>query len=138
MTMTPLANEIEALRKTYAAHNRKDVGAAVEIFDPEVTWIEPSHYPEGGEHHGIEAVKALLTRALAKWAEGECTPERFVAVGDKVLVVVHIHVRGKGKTDFIDGEHGSVYTFRNGKAIEMRIFDETPDAFEWVGLPYQE
>jgi ketosteroid isomerase-like protein len=132
--MTSLATEIEGLKKTYAAHNRNDVAAAVEILDPEVAWIEPAHYPEGGTHHGLEAVKALLTRALATWAEGGCTPERFIVAGDRVLVVVHIHVRVKGQAEFIDGEHASVYTFRDGKAIEMRIFDETRDAFEWIGL----
>jgi uncharacterized protein len=122
----------EALRETYAALNRNDIEATVRILDPQIAWIEPPEY--GVTCHGLEAVKAHLAQARDNWAEGGCEPERFVVAGDKVLVFLRIHVRLKHETEFREGRHAAIYTFRNGKAIEMRIIDDERQALEWVGV----
>jgi ketosteroid isomerase-like protein len=132
--LTPsLAAETAALRETYAALNRNDIKAAIEAFDPRITWIEPADYPSGGTYHGLAAVKAHLSRARATWAEGSCEPERFVVAGDKVIVFLRVRVRLKAETEWREGAHAAVYTFRNGKAIEMRIIDDEREALEWAG-----
>ena len=131
------AAETLSLRETYAALNRGDIEATVKAFDPEIAWIEPAHYPGGGTVHGLAAVKAHLSRARATWAEGLCEAERFIVAGDKVVVFIHVRVRLKHKTEFGEGRHAAVYTFRNGKAIEMRIFDDKRQALEWAGVEAQ-
>ena len=130
-----LAAATEALKKTYSALNRNDIEAAVEILDPQIAWIEPPEY--GKTCYGLEAVKAHLAKARGTWAEGSCEPERFVVAGDKVVVFLKIHVRLKHETEFREGRHAAVYTFRDGKAIEMRIIDDERQALEWAGLEAQ-
>jgi ketosteroid isomerase-like protein len=122
--MQPLAAEIEALRATYAALNRNDSPSAVLPFDDDIDWIEPAEYTGGTSCHGRAAVEAHLKKARATWAEGSCEPEQFLSAGDKVVVILHVHVRLKTETQFREGSHAAVYTFRNGKAIEMRIVDD--------------
>jgi len=95
-------------------------------------WIEPAEYPGAGTYTGLEAVKAHLSSARAAWGEGTCKPERFAVAGDKVVVFLHVRVRLARETEWRDGHHAAVYTFRNGKAIEMRIFDDTRQAVEWA------
>ena len=97
---------IEALRETYAAINRNDIPAALEIFDPQIEWIEPSESPEGGTTHGLADVKALHSRSLATWAEGGCEPERFIVAGDKIIVFVHVRVRLKDNVEWLEGRSG--------------------------------
>ena len=130
----PLAAETEALREAYAALNRNDIPAMVKSFDPEIDWIEPAEYTGGGTVHGLAGVQAHLSRARSNWAEGGCEPERFFAAGDKIVVFIHVRVRAKGHTDWVDGRHAAVYTFRDGKAIEQRIFDDMQEALEWAGV----
>ena len=129
----PLAAETEALRETYAALNRNDIEAAVRPFDPQIVWIEPSDYPMGGAHHGRATVHAHLAKARNTWAEGACEAERFIVAGDKIVVSIYVHVRLKHETEWREGRHAAVYTFRNGKAVEMRIFDDEREALEWAG-----
>ena len=130
----PLAAETDALREAYAALNRNDIETMVSAFDPEIAWIEPDDYPGGGTYHGQAAVEAHLSQARATWAEGRCEPERFVVAGDKVVVFIHVRVRLKDETEWREGRHASVYTFRDGKAIEQRIFDDERQALEWAGV----
>jgi len=128
-----LAAETETLKETYAALNRNDIEAAVMPFDPQIAWIEPSHYPLGGTYQGRAAVQAHLSHARSTWAEGTCEAERFIVAGDRIVVSIYVHVRLKHETEWREGRHAAVYTFRNGKAIEMRIFDDEHEALEWTG-----
>ncbi len=129
----PLEAETAAVREIYAAINRNDIEAAVRPLDPGVEWIEPAEYTGGATCHGRAAVAAHLSRARATWAEGTCEPERTIVAGDRIVVYIRVHVRLKAETEWREGVHAAVYTFRNGKAIEMRIFDDPREALEWAG-----
>jgi len=133
--LTPsLAAETEALRDAYAALNRNDIPAMVNAFDPQIEWTEPAEYPGGGTYQGHAGVMAHLSQARATWAEGSCEPERFIVVGDKIVVFLYVRVRLNHNVEWIEGRHAAVYTFRNGKAIQMRIFDDERQALEWAGV----
>ncbi|HEV8593429.1 MAG TPA: nuclear transport factor 2 family protein, partial [Pyrinomonadaceae bacterium] len=91
-------------------------------------------FPGGGTYHGIEAVKAHMSAGRSTWAEGSCEPERFIVAGDKIVVLIHVRVRLKDHTEWIDSRIADVYTFRNGKAIQFRTFAEEQQALEWAGV----
>lgn len=130
----PLATETEALREAYAALNRNDIPAMVKAFDPQIEWTEPAEYSGGGTYHGHAAVEAHLSQSRESWAEGSCEPERFLVADDKVIVFVHVRVRLKHEVEWREGQIADVYTFRNGKAIQVRVFADRREALEWAGV----
>ena len=129
-----LAAETEALREAYAALNRNDIAAAVKAFDPQIEWIEPAERLGGVVYHGRAGVKAHLSQARGNWGEGSCEPERFIVAGDKIVVFVYVRVRLKHESEWREGRLADVYTFRNGKAVEMRAFADRQQALEWAGV----
>lgn len=130
-SMTP---EMELVKETYAAINRNDVEAAVKAFDPQIERIEPPGFPSSGTYRGHAAVMAHISKGRNTWAEGGCEVERFIAAGDKIVAFVHVRVRLKDHTEWIDGRFADVYTFRNGKAIQFRTFGERREALDWAGV----
>jgi ketosteroid isomerase-like protein len=133
--LTPsLAVEMEALKEAYAALNRNDIPAMVKCFDQQIEWIEPAEWPGGGTYRGYAEVEAHLSQARSTWAEGTCEPERLIVAGDKIVVFIYVRVRLKQSTEWVEGRHASVYTFRDGKAIQQRIFDDMQQALEWAGV----
>ena len=130
----PLAAETEAIREAYAALNRNDIPGFVKVFDQQIERIEPADFPQGGTYHGLEAVKAHISKGRGTWAEGSCEPKRFVVAGDRVIVFVHVRVRLKHETDWREGRIADVFTFRNGKAIQFRTFADERQALEWAGV----
>ena len=56
-----------------------------------------------------------------------------LAEADKIVVCLHVRVRLKDQTEWIDGRFADVFTFRDGKAIHYRSFAETQEALEWAG-----
>ena len=127
----------EAIRDAYAALNQNDISGFMQILDPDIERVEPEGFPMSGTYRGLEVVKAQFIQARSTWAEGSCEPERFLIDGDKVIVYVHVLVRLKDKTDWIDGHIVDVFTWRNDKAIQFRTFAEEKEALEWAGVTDQ-
>lgn len=125
--------DIQLLRAAYAALNRNDIRPFVQLFDPRIEWIE-TDLPQGGIYRGLSAVETHLLAARATWAEGSCEPQRFIAAGDRIVVLLHVQVRLNHETDWREGHIADVFTFRDGKAIEKRSFTDGRRAMEWVGV----
>ena len=134
LNQTQTEQAIAELRDAYAAFNRGDIDAAVVPLSPQIEWIEPAEFPGGGAYHGIEGAKRYLTQSRAAAAEVISEPERFISFGDRIVVFVHARVRSEGSSEWQDVRLADVYTFRNGKATQMRAFADRKDALRWVGL----
>lgn len=124
---------IMALRAAYAAFNRGDIDAAVEPLDAHIEWSEPAEFPGGGTYQGREGAKQYLAQSRAAWAEVISEPEQFIAAGGRIVVFVHARVRSKNSSEWQEVRLADVYTFRNGKAIQMRAFADRQEALRWAG-----
>jgi ketosteroid isomerase-like protein len=133
-----LAAEANALREAYAAFNRNDIPAFVQILDPQIEWIEPVEFPGGGTYRGLNVVQAHLAKSRETWAEGSCEPERIIDAGDRIIQFIHVRVRLKEETDWREGQVTEVYTFCEGKVIQVRIFADSGQALEWAGVKASE
>ena len=130
----PLSAETAALKEAHAALNRGDVAGFMRIFDPQIEFIEPPEFPGAGTYRGIDAVLAHVTKSRAAWAEGSCTPLRITVAGDRILQLVHVHVRLAHETEWRTGEVTEAYTFRNSRVIQLRLFADHQQALQWAGV----
>lgn len=122
------------MQEAYDALNRNDIPGFLENFDQEIERIEPSGSPGGGIYRGIEALKALVELHRGNWAEGSCQPERFVVVGDRVVVFVHVRVRLKDETEWREGAYrADGFGFCDDKVTQFRTFLDRQQALEWAG-----
>lgn len=128
-----MSNE-EVVIKIYAALNANDIPSIVKHFDPQIERTEWEGTSSAGTFRGIKEVDAHFRQGRSTWAEGSCTPERFVSQGNKVVVFVHVRVRLKDKSEWNEGRIGDVWKFRDGKVIEFRSFMTTDEALHWAGV----
>lgn len=132
--MTDKSQEIAALRAAYAAFNRGDIEAAVQPLSPDIVWIEPQEFPGGGTYRGRDGAKQYLQQSRAGAAEVISEPERFILSGDRIVVFVHARVLAKPGEAWQDIRLADVYTFRGGKAVQMRAFADRKEALRWAGV----
>ena len=126
--------ETEALKQFFAAINRNDMQAMTKDFDPQIVRVEPKGFPTAGTYRGITEVQEHVTKGRGTWAEGTCEPEKFLESGDKVVVYLHVRVRLKGSTEWIDGRFADGFVFRHGKIIEYLTFGQRAEALQWAGI----
>jgi len=129
-----MSTEIEALAQLFAAINRNDMQAITKDFDPQIVRIEPEGFPTSGTYRGIAAVQEQITKGRGTWAEGTCQPEKFLVNKDKVVVYVHVWVRLKDSTEWIDARFADGFVFHNRKITQYLSFGERGDALRWAGI----
>lgn len=129
-----MSTETEALERFFAAVNRNDMQAITRDFAPEIVRIEPEGFATAGTYRGIAEVQAHVTKGRGTWAEGTCEPERFLEKADKVVVYLHVRVRLKDSTEWIDGRFADGFVFRNGKISQYLSFAERPQALRWAEI----
>ena len=125
---------IAGLRDAYAAFNRGDIDAAVQVLDPNVEWTEPPEFPGGGTYHGVDAAKRYLTLSRAGAAAVISEPEQLIPSGDRIIVYVHARVLPKDSSTWQEIRLADVYTFRNGRVTHMHAFANRKDALRWAGI----
>jgi uncharacterized protein (TIGR02246 family) len=119
--------EVEVVLAAYAAFARGDIAAAVRDLDPEVEWIEPITFPNGGRRVGPAAVAEYLGASRAGWKHlaSEPTARR---VGPEIVVVHRLHGILLDGTPH-DAEVADVFRFREGRIGRMRAYEAPEEAF---------
>lgn len=128
----------QILAAFFAAINRNDMEAMAAFFDPEIVRVEPEGFPTAGTYRGSATVKEHVATGRGTWAEGTCEPERILVHGDMVVVYLHVRVRLKDATDWIDGRFADGFVLRDGKITEFRTFGERADALRWARIEDRE
>ncbi len=112
--------DLDLVLDAYEAFARGDIDAAVADLHPEVEWIEPAEFHNGGHHHGPAAVAEYLRQSHAGWRELRSMPlaRRH---GDRI--VVEHHVEGV----LVDGTATQntvvdVFLVRGGKVVSMHAY----------------
>jgi ketosteroid isomerase-like protein len=132
----------------HSVYQRRDFGSADSNDDPaffdrnwrdyldeEFEYRGTGGYPEGelvfrGREGGAQ-VRAML---LDAWAEFRFEPERFIGVGDQVVVFVRFVGKGRASGVPIELPVAHVWTIRDGRLKSCWAYRDRSDALEAVGL----
>src|SRR5437879_8589246 len=108
--------------------NLGDMDALLDVFDPEVE-VRPalSTFLASMVYHGHEGVRTWYAETNEPWAELQAEPERFIAAGERTIVVVALHARVPGGRVDVGAEIAHVVTIRDGKIVRLDGYDQ-PDA----------
>ena len=105
-----------------------------ELFDPEIEVWESAELPgdlAGKGFANLARVKETLTDSFEEWS---IEPERFIDLGERVLVFVSFRVKGKGSGVPVDGPLIYLVTVRDGKVTAWGLFGDRSKALEAAGL----
>ena len=127
---------MEIVRRVYADWQRGNLGAAMQLFDPEIVF--ESFMPDSQEWivaHGVEEIEAFTREFLTQTRDYRMTGEEFRAVGnDKVFVAGRQATIGRQSGVPIDGPAFWVWTFRGGKVVRLLFETRRQKALEAAGL----
>jgi uncharacterized protein len=125
-----------AIERFYRMYARKDLSAALELFDPQVEMhaAENFIYAKSNPYVGPDAIRdGLFARVDAEWDGFSATHEEILGVGEVVIA------RGRYKGTFkatgtsINAEFVHVFRFKNGKIANWQSYTDTAQFKEAVG-----
>jgi ketosteroid isomerase-like protein len=125
---------LELARKFHEAFNRDGWEALWREADPEIEFYEPPEQPGANVFRGLEAVRDGVMRSWHEsWVEQRSTAERFVDLGDRVLLLTVEHLRGRDGIE-VTQPAANIVTFRDGRIVRFEGFWDRQTALDAAGL----
>jgi uncharacterized protein len=121
--------------RSYEAFNRGDLDGALAVFDPEIVWqtyLVPG--PGGGIYHGHDGVRELWADARNIFGDFRNEPERMIAAGDRLVVLVRICGWGKESGVEVEAKIAHLHTFRGGKVVRVESYEDRGEAMLAIGV----
>ncbi len=112
--------------------NRKEVERALDVANEEfvMDWSN-SIGPLSGIYRGKDGARELWTAFTDAWDEWSWEPQEVLELDDdRVLVVNRIRARGRGSGAHVDAVGVQVWTFRNGRATFVKLFQTKEEALK--------
>ena len=125
---------VERVRAGFAAHNRGDMDALVEFYDPEVVFETLLL----GTHHGNEAIRVIYEENRKTLSGYDVVPVELIDAGDKVVAVAQTVGAGTVSEIAVDDRFAFVFTFKGERCVREQAFRNKQEALEAVGLSEQD
>ncbi len=127
---------VQVARATMEAFARRDYDGVIARFHGDGEW-RPANSPGGLEgttyvgHEGVRSWAAQLEESWEKFDVVDCT---FETVGDRVLVLGQVRVRGSTSGVEFDAPLAQVWEIDEGKVRRLTGYSTPADARKAVGL----
>jgi uncharacterized protein len=113
----------ELVRAGYAAFNRGDIDAVLELFDADVQLSILDDSPIAGTFHGHQGFRKLIAENSDMFAAYRNLPEEVVeASEDAIVVVVRSEARGRTSGAEVSGRVVHLWTLRDRKIVRLQVF----------------
>jgi ketosteroid isomerase-like protein len=120
---------VELVRRIYDAWDREV--SARDFIAEDVEYVNPSYAVEPGIRHGRASFRVVRETYEDFMIQIE---EILDAGGDDVLVLARYTASGRGSGVPLEGEHGYVWTVRDGQAVRFQWFQSHREAYEAAGV----
>ena len=130
-------DNVETVRRVAEAFNHRDVAGVVEELDPEVEWHPAMQALVGGNatvYRGPEGVREMMRDFYDTFADIQLEVLEAREAGDRVVLIGHLHVRGKVSGVDADSPAAYVVSLSNGKVIRVRTYLDPNEALDAAGL----
>jgi ketosteroid isomerase-like protein len=123
---------LELIRAGFAAHNRGDLDALTQVYDPDVVFETLLL----GTHHGNEAIRLIYEENRKTLSGYTVDPIELIDAGDQVVAVAQVN--GVGPASQIAMEDRDrfafLFTIKNGRVVREQAFRNREEALEAAGL----
>jgi ketosteroid isomerase-like protein len=102
-----------------------------DLIAEDMEYVNPSYAVEPGTRRGRKSLSVVRDT----YADFAVKVERFIdAGGDEVVVLARYTASGSGSGVPLEGDHGHVWTVRDGQAVRFCWFQSHREALEAAGV----
>jgi ketosteroid isomerase-like protein len=94
----------------------------------------PPVYPDTQVFRGPDGLKRWVGRTREVWGEWRFQVERFIEVGERVVVLVHLVAEGGQSGVRLERDTAHVWTVADGKVTRCEVYLDRAEALEALGL----
>jgi ketosteroid isomerase-like protein len=126
---------VEAARQWIQAFNRRDLGAMIESFDPEIEWTPGGPAAvERAVYRGRDEVSDGFAATWETWEVFHLEGHQARDLGDSILWLGRAQLKGGASHMELDQEFAVRFLFGGGKIVRIDGFRTWQEALEAAGL----
>ena len=114
--------DVARLKLGYAAFNRGGVSAIIDWLAPDIEISERQTLPDSETYRGVVGIVDLFASNMEAFDQLEFEPERFIEVGEDIVVVVRQSAIGRASRVAVEEVVAHRWTMREGRPERLRIF----------------
>ena len=127
---------VETVRRTYEAYEKKDVAAAFSALAPNVEWHQAENfiYADRSPYVGPQAMLGgLFARFAAEWENFTTVTNELLDAGDKVIALGYYTGTYKKTGKAVHAQFAHVWTLSDGKVVRFDQYTDTAQFAQAVG-----
>jgi ketosteroid isomerase-like protein len=127
----------ESLKIVGLAHeylNEGDINGLIALCDRDFELDMSARALNPETYRGHAGIRRFYSEVSEVWEDFRWEPLRFVEAGEKVVVLLHSHGRGKGSGLEMARDAAMVWTVAEGRAVSVRFHIDQAKALEAAGL----
>ena len=122
-------DNVEVVRRIHEGWDREE--SVGEFLAEDIEYVNPSYAVEPGTRVGRRALGSVRQT----YPDFQIHIDRFIDAGQDEVVVLGRYTASGGASGVpLEGEHGYVWTIRDGVAVRFQWFQSHREALEVVGL----
>jgi ketosteroid isomerase-like protein len=124
------AENVELVRRIHARVDHDQFWRS-ELIADDIEYVNPPYAVEPGTRYGRESFAVVRET----WEEFHFEVDRLVDAGDDVVVALgRYSAYGPASGISMSGDHGYVWTIRDGRAVRFEWFQSHDEALEAAGV----
>jgi uncharacterized protein len=117
---------VETVQGLYHAFAARDRATILDIFDPDIEWIQNEGFPGGGTHRGATAVlDGVFAKFRAEWESWQAIVTEWLDAGATVVALGEYRGVYKATGRAARAAFAHVYDVRGGKIVRFRQYADT-------------
>jgi ketosteroid isomerase-like protein len=125
---------VEIARRAIAAYARRGESLDEDLFDREIEVWESPELPGEFAGKGYDNLVQRRETVLDSFEEWSLESEKFLDLGDRVLVFTRFRARGTGSGVPVDAPLVHMLTIRNRRIVKWCLFGNRSEALDAAGL----
>lgn len=124
------STNVERVEAGFAAHNRGDIDALVEFYDPDAVFETLLL----GTHHGNESIRLIYAENQRTLSGYDVLPIELIDAGNKVIAVARAVGSGPTSGIAVNEPFAFVFTFKGERVVREQAFRNREEALAAAGL----
>ena len=126
---------VEIVRKNLEAFQRGQFDSVTELWDSDGEWMPAmAGMVENKIYRGHAGLRRYFDELFESFSKVRPHDTEFRDLGNRVLALYRLSVRGRDSGVAIDQQGGTVYELRGGKIVHGRSYLSHAEALEAAGL----
>ncbi len=124
---------VERVRRQHE-HFSRSGEVLSEIYDADAEWVAAREDPDAATHRGVEAIGGYFAQWTEAFESTDLRAKELIDAGDKVFAWIRFTGHGASFGTPAELEQAQVWTFRNGKVVQVEEFFDRAEGLQAAGL----